>query len=51
MEEDRQRGMKERRDAEGCGQVEHNPSEREARMRSHYPEKPRGGEGKTQTPV
>lgn len=46
VEEDRQRGMKERKDGEECGQVEHNPLEQEARMCSHSP-KTRGGEANT----
>ena len=31
MEEDKHRGMKQRKDGERCGQVERNPSEQEAR--------------------
>lgn len=41
VEEDRQSGMKERKDGEECGQVE-----QEARMCSHSP-KTRGGEANT----
>lgn len=45
-----ERGMKERKDDEGCGQVERNPSEQEARMCSPSPKSLRR-EGKKQTPV
>ncbi len=42
MEEDRKRGMKQRKNGEGCGQYEHNPSEQEARMYAHpLPKSPR----------